>query len=472
MRRRGGVCAVVIDTGQGVSNASTTRLRHGSASRSEITDRSDVGPEIEIRVERLAFGGGAVGRGPDGRIVFVRGAVPGDRVRVRVIESKRRFIRGRMLEVIEPSPDRIDLFCPHGLRCGGCPWMAAPTALQRRSLFDHLERSLGRATPFNGTLEAMIPAEPTVGWRSTARLHWFEARWGYHAHNTRQIVDAETCPALEPALGRLHGAVRERLTPELVGSGELRMTAAPGATSGTIVVAPRQNGPCGREAWIGVVRRFVAESTECHGAVLEIRASPPVSFGEPLNRITSCAGLLIEHPAQSFIQAHQPGNAKLVRAVVEAVVESARPTSGDLARASVVELYAGSGNFSLPLAEAGITLTVVERDAGAAQALRRVARHPALGQRIRVRHADAAHAPFAGCRTVLLDPPRAGARDVLPRIHGSTCQNVVYVSCEPSTLARDARWMAERGWRLERIIPFDLFPHTGHVEVLLTLRRS
>jgi len=369
-----------------------------------------VGEVHELTVERAAFGGDVIARAPDGRVVFLRGAAPGDRVRVRITQAKKRFLRAVRLELLAAG-EGAEPFCPYFETCGGCPWMAIPRSVQRETLRAHVARALDVAV-------AGLEATLGHGWRSTARVHWQDGAVGFHAYGSDAVVDVEACPVLSPEVARLYADLRGRA---LRGRGTVRLTAAPGAEGGTVFVERgRLRLPRGRRL--------------------------DVFDGVP-------------HPAGSFVQAHRPGNARLVAAVVAAL--------GDAER--VLELYAGSGNFTFALAARGVAVTAVESDPSAVRALRDEARRRDF--EVDVRRGDAAVPPASGHRVALVDPPRAGAREAVRALHQAGVARIAYVSCNPATLARDVDWLRPRGWRVSSARAFDLFPHTGHVEVLAVLDR-
>ncbi len=390
---------------------------------------SAVGDVLDLTVERPAFGGDVIAHAPDGRVVFVRGAAPGDRLRVEVTRSKRRFLRARRLEVLSAGARATP---PCGLfeTCGGCPWMAIPREVQRETLRAHVARALGVEVP---------TPEHTGGtsWRSTARLHWRDGRLGYHAHGSDTVVDVDTCPVLTPEVAKLHTALRAL---PLKGKGTVRLTAAPDAESGTVAV---ERGRLPLESW-------VEQTPTCHGA----RAGG-ASYGEAHDVFDG-----VRHPAGSFVQAHRAGNAALVGAVTAALAGAER----------VVELYAGSGNFTFPLAELGVSVTAVESDPLAVAALRAEAARRSLP--VVVHEGDAARPPRDAGEVALLDPPRIGARDAVAALHASGVRRIAYVSCNPGTLARDVDWLRSHGWSVEAARVLDLFPHTGHAEVLALLDRA
>jgi 23S rRNA (uracil1939-C5)-methyltransferase len=393
---------------------------------------------------------------PDGRVAFLRGAAPGDVVEAVVVEDRPRFVRAQVVRRVQAGPESVAPFCAVFDRCGGCPWQTVPAGAQRAALEAHVHRVLGRAAVRQAgeppRLLPIVHTPPDRGWRSTVRLHWADGRLGFRAAGSHELVDIDGCPVVTPEVQALLDDVRAGLLPGLKGEGTLRLTAAPGAASGTVALEPAATGlATGVEA-------FVTASDRCHGAVLLEPGRRARAFGDPVNRFGAAR---VPHPAASFVQAHQPGNARLVGAVLAAVGPG-----------PVLELFAGSGNFTLPLAAAGVRVSAVEGDAAAAARLRDEARFRNLSEGLSVECADAARPPRGAWPTLLLDPPRAGFRGVPWVADRIGAHRIVYVSCDPATLARDVEALVAAGWRLEEAVPFDLFPHTGHVEVLAVLGRG
>ncbi len=413
------------------------------------------GASLQVTIERAGLGGDGVGHAPDGRVVFVRGAVPGDTVTLQVQEVKARHLRGRVTAIDTPSADRVTPFCGLTAACGGCPWQAWAPAAQRAGLQAHVQYLVQRAVgPEGPAVEPTIAVAPTRGWRSTTRVHWADGRLGFRPPSARGVLDVPMCPVLAPMVDTLYQAVRARLLPRLTGAGTLRITAD--ATGGTLALSPEQLG----RGLIDEVERFVRQVPECRGAIIRPPHGRPLTIGRAVNALGPAR---TDHPADGFVQAHQPGAARLVADVVERL----RGITG-----RVLELYAGSGSFTFALAEAGISVTAVEKQGSAARALADVARSRGLARRVEAVRGDAAALPPGAFAAALIDPPRAGAKEALAGLHATSIQRLIYVSCDPATFARDAGWLVRQGWRVVGVTPYDLFPHTGHVELVAEFRRD
>lgn len=403
-----------------------------------------IGDILELEILRLSDAGKAIANAPDGRIVFVRGCGPGDVVDVALTKVRKRWAEGRLTRRISAGPHAVEPFCPLVDQCGGCPWQGVEIDVQREALVAHVSRLLTRAA--GETVEVTcVGTEPVHAWRSTARLHWRAGRIGYHLPGGQRVLDVEACPILAPPLPALYAAVRAQLP--LTGRGSMRLTAAPGASSGTVSLDPAKSP----SAELVTAARQLINDPSCHGVQLGT-----LQFGKPTNRL---GPLEVPHPAGAFVQAHQPGNAELVTAAVAACGEPGR----------VVELFAGSGNFSLALAAAGHRVLAIEVDRAAVKAL--AAEAERRGLPIKTRIGDAAQLPDQLPKVALIDPPRVGAAEAVAALHAAGVERIVYVACAPASLARDVAWLAQNGWRVASAQAFDLFPHTGHVETLVVLER-
>ncbi len=418
--------------------------------------------ELEGRVRDVSHGGDAVIETARG-IVLARGALPGERVQVR-IESKRGGVQsGRLLALIEHSPERVDPACEVAARCGGCPLMTLAYPAQARLKLEHLQRVLAHLQA--GVTPEWITSPQQLGYRGRARLAWMRergnaraARIGYHAAGTDALVDIERCAVLAPELALGLAAIRTRLSAGLVGHGVIAL----GLGAQARCVAELQTDTPQPPAVYDACETLVA-SGELAGLALRVggRELPPALFGDPRQLGTAADGKPLWAPAGAFMQANAGVNARLV----ERVVELAAP-----AGSSVLELFAGHGNFSIALAAQATELRAVESDPPAAEACRQNLRERGFDH-ARVVCDDAARGAQGRTRVdvVVLDPPRSGARAALPAILGRRPKRVVYVSCDGATLRRDLGELAAHGYRVDAAAAFDMFPQTSHLEAVVRL---
>lgn len=413
------------------------RRRSGRSNAGRRSRGEDAaGAECVLRLDRLASGGDAVGTRDDGKTVFVEDGVPGDRVRVRITEERRRFARARIEALIEPSPVRVKPRCPHFGRCGGCSWQhvayEAQLEAKARILADALERIGGftlEATP------SMTASTDAYGYRGRARVRIESGRVGLLERRSHRLCAIEACPVLAPAL---EGAVLALAQAYEDGEWSVCIGA-----DGAVSVA---QSPVDRER----------------------ASSSPSSRPSPIELELDGARLALD--AGAFSQANRLLHQQLAERVRHVLFEGA---SGAARRAwNVLELHAGIGFFTRGVAEAVGHLVAVEADPVACRWLaHNVGRAGSVevvsgtfaevASRLDARRFDA----------VLLDPPRTGLSPAeLAALARLAPSRIVYLSCDPATLARDARGLAEAtGYVLTHVEGFDLFPHTPHTEGLIRL---
>ncbi len=383
---------------------------------------------LELTVERPAPGGDCVAHAPDGRVVFVRGALPGERVRARVIDENRRFLRADVADVLEPSPSRIDPVCPLAVPsgCGGCDWQHTTLAVARELKSEVLRDQLVRLGGFDPGPIAMVAPQgyaDGLGWRTRMQVSvGRDGSRGLLRHRSHAVQRVRHCPIAHP----------------LIDEAGAWTTAGPPARH--VRHQPRDRVS------------FAASPTTGEVVVDGDGALTHEALG---HRFQVSAG--------GFWQVHPEAPQLLADAVIAALA----PVAGERAW----DLYAGAGLFTYALASRGVQVTAVEDFAPAAAD----ARANCDGLDARVVTADVAAAlaardPGEVTDLVVLDPPRTGAGTaVMESIAALEPRAVAYVSCDGATLARDLRAAAAAGYRVERFLAFDLFPMTAHVECLALL---
>jgi 23S rRNA (uracil1939-C5)-methyltransferase len=402
--------------------------------------------EVTVEIDGLAMGGDAVGRqrdpagaesASDGRATFVPLAAPGERVRARIEREKGRVAWGELIAIERPGADRVPPPCPLHGSCGGCQWQHVTIDAQRAAKKAIVERALGIAIP------PVRAAGPDFGYRDRAKLTVGPGgALGFHARRSHAVVDLgdpPRCPLLGPELGRALPALRALARGLAAG---IELEAQAGADGVHLNVARAD------AAGAAHARREIDRLNAAGVVGLALGGKPTlgreeVDVGEP-----GSPPLAI--PGGSFAQVGRAANAALSAAVLEAVGE----TPG-----IVLEMYAGSGTFTRHLtARPGAKVFACDGDPAAV----------ARGRRNAPAAAWSAGPPPDSPDTVVLDPPREGA----DRAHLTAAirarRRIVYVSCDPQTLARDARHLKADGFRLVRAVALDLMPQTFHVEVVAT----
>ena len=431
------------------------------------------GQQVELAIEKAASGGRMIARHL-GQVVLVRGAIPGERVRAWIERAEKRMAYAVTREVVEPSPDRrTDGPGAEDPLCGGALYshIAYPRQLAIKSdvIRDAFSR-LGRY-PIDRPIEVAGSAE--AGYRMRARLHVHGGRAGFYREGTHQLCDAAVTKQLRPetvaAIGRLAASL-ERDAPGAVASITIAENIAGDERAAHLELAAGPRVPdealerAAADAQLAGISAQHSSSPEPHAV-----GHPAVS--DPLSALTGdrAEGALVRHAA-SFFQ----GNRFLVPTLILAVADAV-PDSGE-----VVDLYAGVGLFSVTLAALGrLEVTAVEGDRTSGADLRENARAHAPRLDVHVGSVEAYLASRSGKSgrarrpaTLLLDPPRTGlSKEAAESIIRLGPARIVYVSCDPPTLARDARRLLDSGYSLDSLRAFDFFPNTHHVESLATFSK-
>jgi 23S rRNA (uracil1939-C5)-methyltransferase len=411
---------------------------------------------LEGDVRAIGRGGDAVVETSTG-IVFVPGALPGERIELELRPSKRGVERGRLRRVIREAPGRRNPPCAHAPRCGGCPLMVADAELQRAIKLGFL-RDACRGLPGAEETEITWSGSPTdLGYRRRARLAWDRDALGYRQLHSKRVTDIGECIVLTEPLRLAWNEVRGCLGSSLRGTGEIDLQLTRTDRAIVSLNADDDQPPALFDACEALsARRVIAGVTLRTG-----ETGHPATWGQTHVVIESTDGDLIA-PLGGFLQANDAVNAKLV----EAVVELARPEG-----VRVLELHCGIGNLTVGLAAHAETLIAVEQDARALEACRENLKRRGLQGRVLL--GDANQPPEGRYDVVVLDPPRQGARALFETsrlLPGP--KRVIYVSCDTATLARDLRLATAKGYRIDRLIAFDMFPQTAHLESLVRLVRA
>lgn len=404
---------------------------------------------ITFKLTDMAHGGDALGR-HEGKVIFVPYTIPGETVRVEIIKDKGRYAFARLLEVLEPSPDRVEPRCPYfgAGKCGGCQWQhidySAQVRLKTAIVADQLER-IGDLTAEDLAAVAMRPTlADQSGWeyRNHAQLHPVPGGGlGFQRASGEGIITIDDCLVLHPLLGDLYDSLDLDLD-ELI-----RLTLRAGTATGD--------------------RMLVFEMEDDLPPALETDA--PIScvilladgaFANLVgnNYVTEVvAGHTYRISAPSFFQVNTSQAAKLVQLAMEYL-----DLQGD---ETVLDAYCGVGLFTTHLAErAGLVVSVEEAPSAVDDLLENTADFDNV-EIVEGAVEDALPDISVPLDAAVLDPPRAGVdRFALDALVEHAPARIVYVSCDPATLARDTKRLTRAGYRLLEVQPVDMFPQTYHVE--------
>jgi tRNA/tmRNA/rRNA uracil-C5-methylase (TrmA/RlmC/RlmD family) len=406
-----------------------------------------VGSSVELDIGAVAHGGHCVARW-DGRVVFVRHALPGERVRVEVTEGNEhsKFLRADAVEVLEAAPGRVDRPCAWAGpgRCGGCDWQHADAPTQRALLGAVVAEQMQRLAGIEVDVSVEAVGTSLLGWRT--RMAWAvdrRGRAGLRRHRSHDVVPVDDCLIASPALPRVtDGTWQGEHVEAVVGSSGDQLLVLDGPPArGTVAPEVGIRGADGR-------------SVRGRSAVRE-------QVRDRSFRVTG-AGFWQVHP-------------EAATTLVDAVLAAADVQPGQQAW----DLYAGVGLFTAFLAEAVGTegmVVAVEADSRAVRDARRNLHDlpqarlaPGRVERVLREAADAGER----ADVVVLDPPRTGARaEVVRAVAELAVTRIVYVACDPAALARDVKTFAGLGWQLSGLRAFAMFPMTHHVECVAVLTRT
>ena len=408
--------------------------------------------EHTVTIDALTASGEGVARIGD-TLVRIENTLPGERWRVR-----REGSTWLPLEMEGESDARVTPGCEQFGRCGGCTWQHASPAVQQASRLERIRRAL--PAPLRTVPIEYFPSDVAYGYRTRARLHWLtpgkHTFLGFLARRSSSVVDLGGCPVLVPALNAALPALREAVT-ALGGHGEVSLALGEG---GRPVASLRPERVLDERAY-AVGRTLISKGFA--GVALWTRgATTPAVEGDPSPVQVGGDGVALRAGIGGFGQAHGSLNVALA-----AYVDGEAQAAGR----SLVELYAGAGNLTVLLARSAQTITAVESDRDAVEALRHNLTARGLANvKIHAEAVEAREKPWKA-DVVVLDPPRAGAREACLLLAASPVRRVVYVSCDPESLGRDLQALSPR-FTVVRLAAFEMFPQTALVEVVATLARS
>lgn len=396
----------------------------------------------------------------NGKAIFISGLLPDEQAEVTLTEDKKQFARAKVKRLLTRSPERVAPCCPHFGVCGGCQQQHASEPLQQRSKSASLQRLISRETGLDIIPESVISGLE-YGYRRRARLGLqFQPKqqqlvMGFRKSGSNDLVPIKACPVLAPALASLlqplYECLAEMKAVRCLGHAELVL-----ADNGPVLVL-RHLDPL-KEQDLARLHNFSAQ----HRVMLYLQGNDDelvkLCDDAPFYQVD---GLRLFFSPRDFIQVNDAVNQHMVAQALEWLeVESTD---------RVLDLFCGMGNFTLPLAKRAKQVVGVEGVATLVANGLYNAQINALNNVEFFQHnleEDVTLQPWAklGFDKVLLDPARAGAAGVMDHIVKLAPQKVVYVSCNPTTLARDSQVLIAAGYRMERVRMLDMFPHTGHLE--------
>jgi 23S rRNA (uracil1939-C5)-methyltransferase len=405
---------------------------------------------LEIDIQNLVYGGEGLGRLPDGKAIFIPGVLPGERVAVRIQDEQKGFAKGELLEVLKPSNVRIAPRCPHFGVCGGCHYQHIPYAAQLQFKKEILQEQFTRIGRLPGVnIQDCVHASQPFNYRNTIQFHLTpQGKVGFQAAGTHRVVEVKECHLpVDPILQMWQ---------------HLQLDAMPGLE--------RLEMRCGNDDEILLV--LESQSDEC--PEFETEASLSAVFQSPAGQVVlagddhltmDVAEKTFMVSAGSFFQVNLAAALQMVQHL-EDVLEI------DPA-ATLMDLYCGVGLFSAFFAPRVKRCLGVESSPSACRdfaANLDAYDHVELYQGTAEEVLPLMEMPVD---ILLADPPRSGlGMKVMREINRLNPHLLAYVSCDPATLARDARFLVESGYELQQVTPFDLFPQTFHIESISIFKRK
>jgi len=404
---------------------------------------------MEIEIDCLALGGYGLGR-REGKVIFAPYGVPGDLLDVEVTEDHRDYAFARIRGIKKPSSHRVTPPCPVFGSCGGCQWLHIDYPIQLRAKETLAKRELRGVLENDRAFQPIIPSEPYLEHRTRAKLRLFKDQIGFYQEKSHQIVAMGHCPVMTSIMNRALLTFYHHLK-ELKEVEEIDLFSHGGEK--TLLISMKSRGRLK-----AIHQIFHALKEDSQGQIgLRVLWKGKASHLGPRTMEEEILGhkLLIGH--DTFFQ----NNRFLRESLAALVLEQAMPwLDGE-----VLELYAGVGTFTVPLVKAGTRMTAVEGHVPSAQFLKE--------------NAPQAEVWKASCEKaleqlkdrsfslIILDPPRTGCSPhARQAIRDLTPEAIIYVSCNPATMARDMALWKEQSYHLTFIQPLDMFPHTGHVEMV------
>ncbi len=416
---------------------------------------------LQVTIDAVAFGGDGIAR-QDGKVIFVADSIPGEVLKVTLIEDKERFARGEVSERLQPAPYAKPSPCPYASRCGGCQWLEVPAEQQLMWKKEFIASALQRIGKLEVPADLTVTASPAAGgYRNRIKIRLLYRKDGrlipgYFAKGRHEHVAIDACwiaasplnqvltvlaslSLAAPFAERLYEVELQHLADDLV----------------TLAVVSEDSGALRKKLKAALT---AAGEKSIHVVIPE--------ESDAARLLEEDRGLRYFTYAGQFQQVNLAGN-RLLRSWVQNRLLN-------LGVKTVLDLYCGSGNLSLGLAAAGVKIWGLEVSGAAiACAQENLAANDVKGAMYVRGTADQLPELFPNLAVdaVIVDPPRKGMAEALPHVLALGAPHIIYISCDPNTLARDLKLLAAEGYQIETCLGFDFFPQTYHVETAVALKK-
>ena len=420
---------------------------------------------VKLEIEGLSYGPYGIGR-VDGRVVMVPHTAPGDTIMARVVEEKERFSIGEVTRIVGPSPARRTPPCPYVGQCGGCSWQHLNYETQLKAKQQSVEDALRRIGKLSGyDLRPIIPAADEFHYRRRIRFQVGAGReFGFYAAASHDLVKVDACLIAGEQLNGVIETVRRWARGMNTGIEHLEIVTGDEPNQTVVVVRatgdfiPRDEPACAN---------LLGPEGGIHGLIVAGRDWRKF-WGAPRITVTLSGDLNLTVDADVFTQVNSAGSRRILDELLLA---------GDFQKSNrVLELFSGAGNFTVPIARQAMSVVAVEGDRPSINNGKLNAQKNAIENV----HWICAPVPKAVAELkrrreqfsqIVLDPPRAGAKGIEGDLMAFGAAKIIYVSCNPTTLARDLAALGKLGYKLGTVQPIDLFPQTFHVETVALLEK-
>jgi 23S rRNA (uracil1939-C5)-methyltransferase len=424
--------------------------------------------KVRVPIESVAFKGYGVAR-IDGKVVFIPYTVTGDEAWIEITEEKNRYSTARLLEVIKSSPARVNPPCPYFGTCGGCQWQHMTYSIQveqKKETFVEILKRLGGMKEIPPL--SVVPSPKPYDYRVRVQLKVKGNRVGYYQEKSHHLVDVDRCPISHPLVNQILQELRKEMN-VLSCMEQIDVNVSPEERRGVLLFHPR--------SYDRRTEYFMKELLQGHPILRGLAITwkedrhlfgdPTLNFTIPLVREGEKREIRLRLSPGSFSQVNLEQNQRLIQTVLQ--FSEVNQEDG------VFDFYAGVGNLTLPLATVAREVLGIEENRMAFEDAQYNAERNGMKNcqfvqgRVEEFLLDWKGEPPD---LIVLDPPRTGCKKILGQVVRLKPERIIYVSCEPTTFARDLGLFAERGYSLQRLSLIDMFPQTYHMEVVGLLRQS
>jgi 23S rRNA (uracil1939-C5)-methyltransferase len=418
--------------------------------------------KIQVSIDSMAFKGYGVAR-IDGKVTFVPYTMTGDEAWIGITQEKKSYSTATLVEIVKPSPRRANPTCPYFGSCGGCQWQHIDYSAQaglKEEILRNLLKKLGGLKEIPSI--KVFPSPKSYDYRVRIQLKVKGRAMGYYREGSHQIVDIDHCPISHPLVNRIFRNLREE-SAVLQLMKEIEINVSPEEGGGTILFHPHSDD----RRIEPLVKKLLQGDKILRGIAIAGRGKINL-LGDPIDftiRSYQDRNLKLRIAPGSFSQVNLEQNQTLI----QTVLQFSEVNKED----RVLDLYAGVGNLTLPLAMGAKEILGIEENRAAVKDGQFNAERNKIENchfiQGRVEHVLSdweRERPYL----IVLDPPRAGCKTIMDRVVRLEPEKIIYVSCEPTTFARDLRLFLERGYSLQRLSLIDMFPQTYHMEVVGLLK--